>query len=123
MDSWVLVVDDDPGTREALVDILHRAGYQVTSLMGDAGVEAALHSRPYQVAVLDYHLPDLNGLEVAARLKRLQPECRVILISSELPVVAETSLPPVVVDRFLAKPFSKDAILEAVGQLCPLGAS
>ncbi len=122
MDCWVLVVDDDPGTREALVHILHRAGHQVTSLMGDAGVEAALRSRPYQVAVVDYHLPHLNGLEVAERLTRLQPDCRVILISSELPVMAETSLPLAVVDRFLAKPFSKEAILEVVAQLCPRGA-
>jgi two-component system response regulator FlrC len=119
MDCWVLVIDDDPGTREALVDILRRAGYQVTTLKGDVGLAAALSSRSYQVAVVDYHLPDLNGLMVAEHLKVFQPDCRVVLMSSELPNLAETPPHSEVVDRFLAKPFSKDAILEVIAQLCP----
>jgi CheY-like chemotaxis protein len=72
------------------------------------------------VAVVDYHLPRLNGLELAGRLKRLQPDLKVILISSEPPDLSELGHR---VDRFLAKPFSKDAILEAIAQLCPTAAS
>jgi CheY-like chemotaxis protein len=121
MDSWILVIDDDPGTLEALVAILHRAGYQVVSLSGNAGLESACRDRRFQVAVVDYHLPDFSGLEVARQLKRLQPDCKVILISSELPSLAELPQPGEVVDRFLAKPFSKDAILEVISQLCPPG--
>jgi CheY-like chemotaxis protein len=74
------------------------------------------------VAVLDYHLPDLNGLEVARRLKQFQPDCRIVMISSELPSLAALADHEGVVDRFLAKPFSKDAILEVIAQLCPLPA-
>ncbi len=112
---WILVIDDDPGTREALVDILERAGFGVTSLEGEAGeLGAEPWRRAYQVAVVDYHLPEASGLEVARRLKEKQPECRIILISSELPPE-----PAQVVDRFLAKPFSKEAILEVIAELCP----
>jgi CheY-like chemotaxis protein len=71
------------------------------------------------VAVVDYHLPHLDGLEVAKRLKKLQPDCRIILISSELPHLPELAGQSGVVDYFLAKPFSKDAILEVIAQLCP----
>jgi two-component system nitrogen regulation response regulator GlnG len=117
---WILVIDDDRWTREALVAILRRAGYQVTTLEGfDPGLEAAHFPEPYQVAVLDYHLPNLNGLEVARRLKQFQPECRIVMISSELPDLAALADQEAVVDRFLAKPFSKDAILEVIAQLCP----
>ena len=121
MDFWILVIDDDPGTLEALVAILQRAGYQVVSLPGNAGLESAFRDQRFQVAVVDYHLPDFSGLEVARQLKRLQPDCKVILISSELPSPAELPQPGEVVDRFLAKPFSKDAILEVISQLCPTG--
>jgi DNA-binding NtrC family response regulator len=121
MTGWILVIDDDPGTREALADILRRAGYQVTSLAGDTPVEEALSHGRYQVAVLDYRLPTLTGLDLAAHLKRLQPHCRVILISAELPD-AEAAQESGVVDHFLAKPFSKDAILEVIAQLCHSGA-
>jgi len=120
---WILVIDDDRWTREALVSILRRAGYQVTTLekFGQE-LEAGQCPERYQVAVLDYHLPDLNGLEVARRLKQFQPDCRIVMISSELPSLAALADHEAVVDRFLAKPFSKDAILEVIAQLCPLPA-
>ena len=116
---WILVIDDDRWTREALVSILRRAGYRVTTLerFGQE-MEAGNFPERYQVAVLDYHLPHLNGLEVAQRLKQFQPDCRIVLISSELPDLPELSGQEAVVDRFLAKPFSRDAILEVIAQLC-----
>jgi CheY-like chemotaxis protein len=118
MDTWILVIDDDLVTREALTEILIRAGYQVSAWADDSLLSAAGLDHPYQVAVVDYHLPSVDGLEVAARLRRLQPDCRVILTSSELPAVGELSPLEGVVDRFLAKPFAKDVLLEVVAQLC-----
>jgi CheY-like chemotaxis protein len=116
---WILVIDDDPWTREALVAILQRAGYQVATVEEfDGELDAGRYPQRYQVAVVDYHLPILNGLEVARSLKRLQPDCRVVLISSELPNLDDLADEHAVVDRFLAKPFSKDAILEVIAQLC-----
>jgi two-component system nitrogen regulation response regulator GlnG len=117
---WILVIDDDRWTREALVSILRRAGYRVTTRerFGQE-LESGHFPELYQVAVLDYHLPHLNGLEVAQRLKQFQPDCRIVLISSELPDLPELSGQEAVVDRFLAKPFSRDAILEVIAQLCP----
>ena len=121
---WILVIDDDRWTREALVSILRRAGYQVTTQESiGQELDAGQFPERYQVAVLDYHLPDLNGLEVARRLKQFQPDCRIVMISSELPNLAALADQEVVVDRFLAKPFSKDAILEVIAQLCPTTAA
>jgi DNA-binding response OmpR family regulator len=117
---WILVIDDESWTREALVSILRRAGYQVTTRERfDQELESTHLPQHYAVAVLDYHLPHFNGLEVAKRLKRFQPDCRIIMISSELPNLPEHAGQDAVVDRFLAKPFSKDAILEVIAQLCP----
>ena len=117
---WILVIDDDRWTREALVSILRRAGYQVTTKESfGQELDAGQFPERYQVAVLDYHLPNLNGLEVARRLKQFQPDCRIVMISSELPNLPELAGQEAVVDRFLAKPFSKDAILEVIAQLCP----
>lgn len=124
MTCWILVIDDDPWTREALVAILRRAGYRVTTAaMFAPELAGAADSPSYQVAVVDFHLPSLNGLEVARRLKELQPECRILMISSEPPEVANLAGQEPLVDRFLAKPFSKDAILEVIAQLCPITAA
>jgi CheY-like chemotaxis protein len=120
---WILVIDDDRWTREALVSILRRAGYQVTTQESfGREPDAGQFPERYQVAVLDYHLPDLNGLEVARHLKQFQPDCRIVMISSELPNLPELAGQEAVVDRFLAKPFSKDAILEVIAQLCAVPA-
>jgi len=118
MNPWILVIDDDSGTREALAEILGRAGYQVSAWADDALLEDPALSRNFQVAIVDYHLPSDNGLKVAARLKVLQPDCGIILISSEPPPASELAAAKGLVDRFLAKPFSKDAILEGVARLC-----
>jgi CheY-like chemotaxis protein len=115
----ILVIDDDRWTREALVSILRRAGYQVTNRESfDQELESGSFPERYEVAVLDYHLPHMNGLEVARRLKRLQPDCRIVMISSEIPNLPELDGQEALVDRFLSKPFSKDAILEVIAQLC-----
>ena len=118
MSTWILVIDDDLGTREAITDILSRAGYQVSAWADDALLSAANLEYNFQVAVVDYHLLSVDGLKVAARLKSLQPDCRVILTSSEFPATSELTPIGGLVDRFLAKPFSKDVLLEAVAQLC-----
>jgi DNA-binding NtrC family response regulator len=118
MSTWILVIDDDLGTREAITDILSRAGYQVSAWADDALLAAANLEYNFQVAVVDYHLLSVDGLKVAARLKSLQPDCRVILTSSEFPATSELTPIGGLVDRFLAKPFSKDVLLEAVAQLC-----
>jgi len=122
-ESCILIIDDDPGTREALVAILDQAGHRISSLSGSsAEIEAACRQRPYQLAVVDYHLPQHNGLEVAQRLKDCMPDCRIILISAELPPEVNLGENTALVDKFLAKPFSKEAILDAVSQLCPTAA-
>ena len=118
METWILVIDDDLGTREALTEILSRAGYQVSAWADDALLSAADLGYHFQVAVVDYHLPSGDGLDVASRLRSLQPDCRIILTSSEFPAVSELRPYEGVVDRFLAKPFSKDVLLEVVAQLC-----
>jgi DNA-binding NtrC family response regulator len=119
MAAWIFIVDDDAITREALADILTRAGYRVETFDGGGDPEAALSGRSFCVAVVDYHLPAASGLVLARRLKEAQPQCRVLLVSAELPADAVTPAWSGSVDAFLAKPFSKDAILQEISRLCP----
>ena len=77
----VLLVEDDPGTRQGLELALRRLDYRVQPA---ASGEAALHSireATADVVVLDVMLPGLNGFEVCRRLRR----------SSDLPVIMLTA--------------------------------
>jgi DNA-binding NtrC family response regulator len=115
----ILVVDDDQPTREALEAILGRAGYHVTPLASGEGLEEHLENSGFTVAVMDYHLPTRNGVELAGAVKERLPACRVVLISSEASRWRGDARLPAVVDRFLAKPFSKSDILQVISELCP----
>jgi DNA-binding response OmpR family regulator len=117
--SKVLVVDDDQRTREALAEILHRAGYEVISLASGDGLEDMVIQNKFAAAIIDYHLPVRNGLEVAQSLREKLPACRIILISSEYRPQSQPFTSPATVDRFLAKPFSKTTLLNVMLELCP----
>jgi DNA-binding response OmpR family regulator len=117
--SKVLIVDDDQRTREALEEILQRAGYEVISLASGDGMEDLAGQNEFGAAIIDFHLPARNGLEIATCLRKKLPSCRIILISSEYQPQRQPSGPAPVVDRFLAKPFSKTTLLSMMLELCP----
>jgi len=116
----ILVVDDDQRTREALTAILLRAGYEVTPLASGDRLEENLRTEQYTGAVIDYHLPTRNGLELAHSLKEILPSCQVVLISSETRTMKAAKAVPQVINRFLPKPFSKHTLLRVISELCPL---
>lgn len=116
----ILVVDDDQRTREALASILGRAGYEVTPLDSGDRLEENLRTDHYAGAVIDYHLPTRNGLELARALKEVLPACQIILISSDPRSFKTAAAFPALVNRFLPKPFSKTSFLQVISEVCPL---
>lgn len=77
----ILVVDDEPGLRLALGDVLSRAGYKVRTV---ADAEAALddlHASRADVLITDVILPGQNGAELIKRVRVLYPSTRIIAIS------------------------------------------
>ncbi len=114
----VLIIDDDQRTREAMGEIVARAGYEVTILPSGAGLEALLQDRSFTAAIIDFNLPERNGLEIAGSIRQHLPACRVILISSEYRPERYAAPGSDVVDCFLAKPFSRQLLLDALTTLC-----
>jgi two-component system CheB/CheR fusion protein len=67
----VLVVDDNPDIVESAAMLLGGAGHEVaTALSGQDALKAAEHFRP-GVALLDIGMPDLDGYEIARRLRKI----------------------------------------------------
>jgi DNA-binding NarL/FixJ family response regulator len=79
----VLIVDDHPGFRAQARALLVAAGYQVVgeAADGESAVRAARELSP-DVVLLDIHLPDADGFEVAAWLAALSTDGVVVLTSS-----------------------------------------
>jgi DNA-binding NarL/FixJ family response regulator len=83
MGTTVLVVDDHSGFRACARRLLEGEGYQVVGEAADgaSALTSAGELRP-QLVLLDVHLPDIDGFEVASRLAALNRPPAVVLTSS-----------------------------------------
>lgn len=112
----ILVVDDDAGARRLVARLLGDAGYLVdeasTAL---AALELARDAEPaIGLLVTDIRIPLMNGIELAGRFTALVPGARVLLMSG-YHEGGEVRHP------LLAKPFTSDELLAAVGGLLGSG--
>ena len=81
MSSTILVMDDDLLALESLESYLKQAGYiVVTASSARKAVERARET-PCDVALLDMKMPEMDGFQVAAMLRQLQPDLRVIMFT------------------------------------------
>jgi CheY-like chemotaxis protein len=79
----VLVVDDDPGVRQVLVDFLEALGHEVTEAENGTGALAlAARSRPDAVC-LDLWMDGMSGLEVLDHLTRDHPGLPVVIVTAD----------------------------------------
>lgn len=77
----VLVVDDDPQTRELLCDFLSVRQYDaIEAATGGEGLRRIREERPHLV-LLDINLPDMSGLEVLREARALDPALGVIMVT------------------------------------------
>ena len=110
----VFVVDDDVSVRESLELSIRCEGWQPQTF---ASAEEFLN-RPRSLGpsclVLDYSLPDLNGLELQKRVAVERPEMPIIFITGHRDVPITVQAMKAGALEFLTKPFSDDVLLEAI---------
>jgi CheY-like chemotaxis protein len=76
----VLVVDDEPGMRETLVDILEQSGYDVSAASDGEGALDVIHTRDVDVVVMDVQMPNRDGVSVLQQLS--PPPPAVIMVTA-----------------------------------------
>jgi DNA-binding NarL/FixJ family response regulator len=113
--TTVLIVDDYAPFRDSARGLLEGGGFEVVGEAEDGAraLELAAELRP-DVVLLDVHMPDLDGFEVARRLAELDPAPEVVLTSSRddyAPLVAGSAA-----RAFVRKDaLSADALRAALG--------
>ena len=110
-DSSVLVVDDEEVMRDVLASLLAREGCRVRLAASGQDALAAAADEAFDVAIVDVMLPDVNGIDVLERLRA---------IDAELPVVMITAFGTAANTReafkrgafdFIEKPFKNDEVV------------
>ncbi len=79
--SAILVVDDEQDTCASLSDIISELGYRVDVAYDGPGALALCRQQPYGLALLDYRMPGMNGVELYSRLKQLQADTVGVLVT------------------------------------------
>ena len=112
--EWVLVVDDEPAVRSMTGQTLEKFGYRVKLASG--GAEAVeiytSHKDDIAVVVTDIMMPEIDGIATIKELKKIKSEVGTIAVSG-LSSHAGTAI----ADRFLAKPYTAEALLKAIRDL------
>ena len=108
----ILAIDDEPAMTEWLKILLEHAGYDVrTALIGARGEELFRTWRPDGV-VTDMLLPDVDGIELVRRFKRLDPEAVVIVITGQGNIPRSVEAVKAGAFDFLEKPVDTDRLLD-----------
>ncbi len=80
--STILVVDDDQDTCASLSDIITDQGYRVdVAYDGPAALDLS-RRHPYGLAVLDYKMPGMDGVELYGHLKRVRADTVGVLVTA-----------------------------------------
>ena len=116
----ILIIDDDEGLRRILGQILVRAGHVVTEAVDGCEGLKSFRKEPVDLVVCDLIMPDKEGLETISVLRKEFPAVKIIAISGGARVTGYDFLPAASglgANVALAKPFTREQILEAVERL------
>jgi two-component system response regulator GlrR len=112
----ILCVDDDPAMQELLVWQLQSAGFRPLAVSSGRDALRLAEAEPIDLFVLDYQMPDMNGEELAAELRRRCPGVLLLMVSGS------SAIPDAVrqlVDGFVPKDaeFNGNLVSEATNLL------
>jgi len=113
----ILVVDDEYGVRSGIRSILEMEGYEVAEAEKGADALARLEERDFEVALLDYRLPDTDGLSLLQTMKQRGCEAMICMITAYANIDTAIAATRQGVDFFLPKPFNPDDLLGVVATL------
>ena len=107
----VLVAEDDAGLRDALMRGLREHGYVVDAVADGLAATRYLRSYDYELAVIDWRMPLMTGLEVVQWMRRRQlPTATLMLTARDAPADRVTGL-DAGADDYLIKPFDIGELL------------
>ena len=115
----VLVVDDEPRILEMLRRALEAVGYQVDGVPDGASALQAVREHIYDAAILDFGLPDMDGLMVHRQLRQMDEELAANTLFTSGHIQTDQSLGyySTYGVGFLSKPFNIEEVIDSLESL------
>ena len=111
---YILIVDDDEDTCWNLAQVFGKMGYETeTARTGEEALEKA-RGRPFNVALVDIRLPDIEGIELLAPLKEMHPDTALIIVTGYASVKTAVRALNTGAAGYITKPLNMDEVLTTV---------
>ncbi|MCX5788368.1 MAG: response regulator [Elusimicrobia bacterium] len=117
----ILVVDDEEDMRLAINRVLTRRGHRVREAPDGESALAAVRREAPDLVLLDMRLPGMDDLQTLKRIREMKPALPVIMVSGYGSAESAAEAMRLGASRYLAKPFTNEALLESVERLLSVG--
>ncbi len=115
----VLLVDDEDRILTALCRSLRREGYELVTAQTPREALKRLAEQSFDAVLTDHKMPRMTGVELLAKVARLQPNAARLLITGWSQAVSDKEIEAIEIDAVLPKPWEdselKDALRKAIG--------
>lgn len=120
MKEKILIVDDQYGIRILLNEVFHKEGYETFQAANGIQALEVVKTHHPDLVLLDMKIPGMDGIEILKRMKVIDEEIRVIIMTAygELDMIQESK--DLGALTHFAKPFDIDEIRDAVKTYLPL---
>ncbi len=112
MSTTIMVVDDSPFASKQVKDIVESNGYEVIGYArnGEEGIELYKELHP-DIVILDIIMPGIDGLETAEILMKVDPDVRIMMLSSLCDAGTLEEVRSIGVRYLIPKPLESDVLL------------
>ncbi len=110
----ILIVDDDRSSREIVAKILSLRRYDVDVAYNGHDALELVRRRDYGLALIDYRMPGMDGVELVGKIRELRPNLVAVLVTG-FPTI-DTVYPAISigVERVIGKPAGSDELLAVI---------
>lgn len=110
----ILLVEDDEAIRLMLGELLSREGHKVFLARDGLSAVAFLENTAPELVITDYHMPEMNGWELALHIRHTFPHLPILLITGVPEDLSRAEEPGNPFDGVLAKPFPLDTLFSSI---------
>jgi DNA-binding NtrC family response regulator len=113
----ILIVDDDKEYRENLKEVLDNAGY--SNDMAESAKEAIkkLSERQFDVILLDFMMPEIDGINAIGEFKKISPHSKIIMITAFASIENAVAAIKKGASEYISKPFKIEALILMIKQV------
>lgn len=113
-EARVLVVEDEPRVRELIVRSTQAAGFQASAVWSGEEAVRLNDQTPFDIAIVDYHLPRMDGMQTLQKLRQRSPDLQAIVLTGYANLDVARQAIHLDVVEFLVKPCQRDELEQAL---------